>query len=70
VECITDAHCSDVGERCSTVLGLCAVMCTADRDCPTDNFCDNFVGFCVECKTDADCTMAAKPYCRGSQCTP
>ena len=67
VECVTDGHCEDVGERCSAVLGECAIPCTATTDCtPDDPICDLAIGFCVECERDNDCRSGE--LCRRSEC--
>jgi hypothetical protein len=67
VECVNDGHCEDPDERCSSVLGECAVACATPLDCPRDEaVCDEVVGFCVECATDEDCEE--DELCRSSEC--
>lgn len=72
VECVTDGHCDEVGERCSDELGECSIPCDADTPCPQgdvdeDSICDTVIGFCVECRVDGDCP--GDQLCRRSECT-
>ena len=66
VECVMNSHC-EVGEECSSVLGLCAAPCAAPGDCTTDDiYCDEAIGFCVECLLDEHCDP--EEVCRNSEC--
>jgi hypothetical protein len=68
VECVTDGHCAESAESCSSALGECAIPCVADEDCPErdDPLCDRVIGFCVECRDDTDCLAGE---CRSSECS-
>ncbi len=67
VECVTDGHCEQVGERCSVILGECERPCASADDCVSDDpICDTAIGFCVECRADDDCR--AGQACRNSEC--
>ena len=67
VECVTDGHCSEIGEACSSVLGECAVPCENDDDCmDDDSLCDRVIGYCVECLVNDDCLPGW--LCRRSDC--
>ncbi len=67
VECILDSHCDEVGEQCSSALGLCAPPCEDASDCLTDDvYCDQALGFCVECQLDEHCDP--EEVCRNSEC--
>jgi hypothetical protein len=67
VECVTDGHCDEVGEQCSSVLGECATPCESDDDCWDDDpLCDEVIGYCVECRMDDDCLPGW--LCRRSDC--
>lgn len=71
VECVTSAHCASPDQGCNVISGLCSPVCDTSSICPFDfPRCDMAVNFCVECLTDADCTMSAFPLCRLSTCVP
>ena len=68
VECVTDAHCDEIFERCHAALGRCVVPCTGPGTCPWDEpICDAVLGACVECVADTDC-MDSTEVCRRSEC--
>jgi hypothetical protein len=67
VECLTDAQCEDMDERCSPALGECAEPCSEGDACDSDDpICDVNIGFCVECLTDEHCDDDER--CRGWEC--
>jgi len=54
VECLSPNDCSS-GALCHPATGLCIAQCQDAAGCPaTQAFCDTR-GYCVECRTNADC---------------
>jgi len=66
VECTDVGHCELPSELCSDVLGECAIPCADGGVCPADEVCDPMIGFCVDCRNDADCD--ASELCRSHEC--
>jgi hypothetical protein len=71
VGCI-DFHDCDAPEECDSVAMRCALPCTRENDCRSNqsNRCNESRGFCVECIYDADCNSQYPHYCDPSgRCT-